>query len=200
MDLNRFCKDVQLISNYPEYSNESPNLHVEVLEIPSHRYELAYTSVSIDRVKHEDLHHELWDMFESMRPGRPFRWKPPILSVIRGHGGNALAMETASGSIEIAVYNAPANCIWLKKGDLINFANQSKVYKVMADVQTTNSGMGTIQINCPLKKSLTIGTLVIGTGAEFTLIRRPKSKPQSFEIKGGKTRISYAKAEFIEFL
>ncbi|HDY8173689.1 hypothetical protein VVYB158_18735 [Vibrio vulnificus CladeA-yb158] len=200
MGLSRYCKEVQLISVYPEFSNSSPNLHVEVIEIPSHRYELNYTSVSLDRVRDFDKHRELWALFESLRPGRSFRWKPPYLSTIRGVGGNALAMETKAGLHEVVAYNAPSNVTWLKSGDLINFANHGKVYMVCEDVLTNHAGMGTLTLNSPLKKSLSAGDVVIGTGAEFTLIKKPGSRPQSFEVKAGSSRFTYAKVEFIEFL
>ncbi|HAS6087760.1 TPA: hypothetical protein I7120_22010 [Vibrio vulnificus] len=197
--LNRFCKGLQVITHYPSKSNESPNLHVEVLEIPSHRYELQYQSVRIER---ED-HRLFWSAVESMKSGRPFTWKVPVIkgvTDIQGVGGDALALATPSGSLDINVRNAPANVLWLATGDMINFANQTKVYKVCNDVVTNNAGVGTIRLNCPLKHALPEDTVVIGSGATFTLIRKPGAKAQSFSLMGGRRDVEYAELEFIEFL
>lgn len=197
MDLSKYCKDLQLKSNYPSESNESPNLHVEVLDIPGHRFELEYTS---RKLKSQDEHMEFWTMVESMRPAVAFTWKPPIISKIRGVGGNAIAQETAPGAFEFSVYNAPPDVVWLKAGDLITLANQTKVYRVMADVNTNQAGAGVVKVNCPIKKRIPAGTVVNGSGAEFTLIKKPGSKPQSYDLKAGTPFISYAKLDFIEFL
>lgn len=198
MTWSRFCKDVELLSNHPHYSNESPSLHTEVLEIPSHRYELNYTSVKVDKGSSEA--RQLWLLLETLKSTVPITWKPPIISEIHGNGGNGIAAETPSGSTVINCRNAPANVTWLAAGDLINFSNHTKVYMVTQDAVTNNAGITTLNIHCPLKRTLPDNTTVIGTGAEFTLIKKPGSKPQSFELKAAKKRVSYSEIEFIELL
>ncbi|MFZ6040282.1 hypothetical protein ACOV11_07185 [Vibrio natriegens] len=198
MSWSRFCKDVELVSNHPHYSNESPSLHTELLEIPSHRYELNYTSVKVN--KGSSKARQLWLLLESLKSTVPITWKPPIISDIYGSGGNGIAAETPSGSTTINCRNAPANVTWLAAGDLINFSNHTKVYMVTEDAVTDNAGVTTLTINCPLKQALPDNTTVIGTGAEFTLVKRPGSKPQSFELKAGKVRSTFSEIEFIELL
>lgn len=198
MSWSRFCKDVELRSNHPHYSNESPSLHTELLEIPSHRYELNYTSVKVKKGSTEAK--QLWLLMESLKSTVPITWKPPIISEIHGNGGNGIAAETLSGSTTINCRNAPANVTWLAAGDLINFANHTKVYMVTQDAVTDNAGITTLKINCPLKQSLPDNTTVIGTGAVFTLVKRPGSKPQSFELKADKVRGTFSEIEFIELL
>ncbi|WP_165311054.1 hypothetical protein [Vibrio ziniensis] len=197
MNLTPFCKDLTLKSNYPSYDNESPNLHVEVLDMPSHRFELNFMS---RKLKNEEEHRAFWTMIESMKASVPFTWVPPKLSKILGTGGDALASETSAGGYEFGVYNAPSNTTWLKAGDLINIGNQTKVYRVMQDVVTNNAGVGTVLVNCPIKKKVPDGTAINGSGAVFTLIRKPGAKPQSFNLKGNTQFVSYADLEFIEFL
>ncbi|WP_441257741.1 hypothetical protein ACS18Q_19985 [Vibrio sp. Vf1514] len=197
MDLTSFCKDLTLKSNYPSFNNESPNLHVEVLEIPGHRFELDYKS---RKLKSEDDHAAFWTMVERMRSSVPFTWKPPKLSRVRGTGGDALASATSAGLYQFGVYNAPANTTWLKAGDLINIGNQTKVYRVMANVVTNNAGTAIVEVNCPIKKQIPEGTAVNGRGAVFTLIRKPGAKPQSFDLKSSSPFVSYAELEFIEYL
>ncbi len=195
--LTDFCRDVELVSTYPSYSNESPNLHVEVLEMPSHRFDLRYQSVSLS----EREHRVFWAAVEGMRAGKPFTWSPPKITAIQGHGGNALAQATAAGSYSLQVYNAPANVQWLSVGDLITLANQTKVYMVMVDAYTNNAGMATLTLNCPIKKAIPEGTVVNGSGAAFTLIRKPGAKGQSFKLAGAKAgRADYAEIELVEFL
>lgn len=196
--LNRFCKRLQISDHYPSYSNESPNLHVEVLEIPSHRFEIRYRSVRIEK----ENHRVFWNFVKRLKAGVPFSWTPPALkhiTDIQGQGGNGLALATAAGSLTVVVRNAPPNVKWLASEDMINFSNHSKVYSVMDDVYTDNAGKATITLNCPLKQALPEDTTVIGTGATFTLIRKPGTKPQSFTLEPAKD-VDYAELEFIEFL
>ncbi|MCG6268314.1 hypothetical protein [Vibrio furnissii] len=197
--LERYCRDVELFSNYPSYSNESPNLHVEVVEIPSHRFELNYQSV---RLVDED-HRLFWTAVESMRAGRAFTWSPKKLTTIKGAGGNAAADSTPAGSETLSVYNvtAPAGVVWLKAGDLITVANQTKVYMVMLDATPDNAGRVTLSLNCPIKTAVPAGTVVNGSGAAFTLIRKPGAKPQSFKLSGQTAgKAEYSELEFVELL
>ncbi|ALR15273.1 hypothetical protein [Vibrio natriegens] len=197
--LSQFCSELSVVSHYPSISNESPSLHVDVLEIPSHRFELTYKSVNVPRPDHR----KFWRAVDAMKAGRPFTWTPPLANGvmgIQGVGGNAQAIEAVAGSLVISVRNAPPNVTWLKAGDMINFANHTKVYEVEEDVTTDNAGLAAMTLNAPLKVALPDNTTVIGTGATFTLIRKPGSKPQQFQLKGARRDVSYAEMEFIELL
>lgn len=197
MGWTEYCRDLNLVTHYPIHHNESQNLHVDVLYMPSHRFEITYKSVKLDR---DDQLTDFWLLVEQLRGGSvPFKWKPPRVSDIRGVGGVASCLETPSGSYEVPIYSAPANKTFLKRGDLITFDNHSKVYRVMSDVVTNNAGMATVKLNCPLKRSVN-NTVLNGQGAEFTLILKPGSRPQEYALKAGSRFVDSIELSFIELL
>jgi len=57
----------------------------------------------------------------------------------------------------------------LKAGDVIKFANHSKVYMVNADVDSDGSGNGTVLVTPPLIESLVYGQVVTVNDVEFTM-------------------------------
>ncbi|EKO3939558.1 hypothetical protein F7U67_002098 [Vibrio metschnikovii] len=197
MSWTDYCKEATLATHYPTHSNQSPNLHVNIVDMQSHRFELTYRSVKLDR--NAEL-NDFWMLVEELRGGAvPFKWKPPIISNIAGVGGIASCTETAAGSYEVVIYSAPANALFLQRGDLITFANHTKVYRVMNNVNTNNAGMATVKLNCPLKRAVN-NTVLNGQGAEFTLILKPGSRPQEFGLKAGTRFVESIELSFIELL
>lgn len=193
---SEYCSKVSVASHYPALTSESQSLHVEVLDIPSHRWEVTFHSVNM---LDSDL-DDFWPLVEKLKAHTPFQWKLPKVSDIRGEGGLARVQQTNSGMEQVNVYNAPPNTIWLKRNDMITFANHTKVYRVLEDVTTDNAGVGLVLLNCPLKQTLPENTVVDGTGAVFTLIKRPGFKPLSYERAAGTRIFKSIQIEFIELL
>lgn len=198
--LSEYCRDLDLISNFPSYHNESPSLHVEVIEIPSHRWDLKYKSIDIEGLGKQ---REFFMLLNSFKAGKPFTWKLPIHSDPIGEAGGAPTVITnyPAGSEEIEVINGSLNQQdWLHAGDLIQFNNATKVYAVMETVSTDNAGKATVRLNAPLAKDIVSTTSVRTKDIEFTLIYKPESKKVTYSRIAGDLDAQSYELEFVELL
>lgn len=153
-------ESVELKSNSPTILSEGRNLVTLTRAIPSHRWEATLKSVSLTSSESRAVY--AWLNALGGRYGT-FTAVLPDISTPKGVAtGNPITSgANAIGTSTVSMSGFTASVVGqLKAGDLIKFANHSKVYQVTADASSNSSGVSSISFYPKLMKAVPSGTAV----------------------------------------
>lgn len=193
--LNQYCRKIELLSDTSIDSNESRALHVEVWEIPTHRWRVKYTSNPINGTAAQ---RQMFVFFNSLKNGAvPFSWSIPIHNEPAGlANSNPLVLQATAAGSETVKLNATLPTDFLLPGDMVKFSNHDKVYYCMNTVEGVNP---TIQLNCALKKPVDHTTTLITRNVAIKFVLNPKQSTPGLARSIGSFSEPFT-AEFIEKL
>jgi hypothetical protein len=97
---------------------------------------------------------------------------------------SAQALTAGTTSIPCNAFGGASKTEVLRAGDFIKFANHTKVYMVVEDVNTNSSSEATITINPGLVVSVPVGTLLTTTAVPFTVVMEDFDQEYSVGIGG----------------
>lgn len=191
-------QSARIRSNAPNFGSESKSLITHVRRIPAHRWEFVLRSKPM--LSEQVLAAFAWQAGLKGSYG-VFTAVIPYYSHTKGVGSGSPTVRTVASpgatSIQLQGFSGPV-AGQLKAGDFIKFANHSKCYMVLADVNSNVNGQLTIQITPELRKPLTVGTAVQINNVPFTL--RQRGDIQEFNTDGRDGRISTLELDCYEAL
>jgi hypothetical protein len=101
-----------------------------------------------------------------------FQFVPPTLDDALGVASGVISVNGAinAGVTSVAI-DGMANSTngVFKAGDFFRFTGQTKVYMVMADVNSNGSGQGTLTFEPPLRSNVADNAVLIYTNVDFTV-------------------------------
>ena len=125
--------------------------------------------------KRSDVYGELMAFIIKQRSGKEnFTIVPPEIKNARGSANEVLTVNGAitSGATTFTLNNASANSVngFLKAGDYFRFTGQSKVYMIVENVNTNESGVvSTVTFEPPLISDVSDNTVIIYDNVDFTV-------------------------------
>lgn len=173
-------ESVELKSNSPTILSEGRNLVTLARAIPSHRWEATLKSVNLTSAESRAVY--AWLNTLGGRYGS-FTAVLPEISTPKGVAtGNPIASGSyAIGASTITMSGFTASAIGqLKAGDVIKFANHSKVYQVTADASSNSSGVASVSIYPKLMKAVPSATAV--TVREVPFLFRLDNDIQEYKL------------------
>jgi len=125
--------------------------------------------------KRSDVYGELMAFIIKQRSGKEnFTIVPPEIKNARGSANEVLTLNGAitSGATTFTLNNASVNSVngFLKAGDYFRFTGQSKVYMIVENVNTNESGVvSTVTFEPPLISNVSDNTVIIYDNVDFTV-------------------------------
>jgi len=101
-----------------------------------------------------------------------FQFVPPTLDDSLGVASGVIRVNGAilAGVTSVAIDGmANSTSGVFKAGDLFRFTGQTKVYMVMADVNSNGSGQGTLTFEPPLRSNVSDNAILIYSNVDFTV-------------------------------
>jgi len=129
------------------------------------------TTVSLPPMNREQAVE--WQTFFMQLHGRfgTFKIGDPDAKTIRGGLNSTINVNGAHsiGAYSVAIENATASTLILKKGDYIQFGSGAtqKLHMVVADCTSNGSGQATVEIEPPLKSALADDSAIVYTSAQM---------------------------------
>ena len=125
--------------------------------------------------KRSDVYGELMAFIIKQRSGKEnFTIVPPEIKNARGSANEVITNNGAitSGATTFTLNNASVNSVngFLKAGDYFRFTGQSKVYMIVENVNTNESGVvSTVTFEPPLISNVSDNTVIIYDNVDFTV-------------------------------
>ncbi|NNE33193.1 MAG: hypothetical protein HKN40_12575 [Winogradskyella sp.] len=122
-----------------------------------------------------NVYGELMAFIIKQRSGKEnFTIVPPEIKNARGSANEVLTLNGAitSGATTFTLNNASVNSVngFLKAGDYFRFTGQSKVYMIVENVNTNESGVvSTVTFEPPLISNVSDNTVIIYDNVDFTV-------------------------------
>ena len=101
-----------------------------------------------------------------------FQYTPPTLDDALGVASGVISVNGAiSAGVTSVAIDGMANSTngVFKAGDFFRFTGQSKVYMVVADVNSNGSGQGTLTFEPPLRANVSDNAILIYSNVDFTV-------------------------------
>ncbi len=164
------------ISNFPwaefSYVENRNQLIIDNLSLKrkkrskgSHRYEIELATIDMNMDLGRDIKAQLSNAHDDL-----IRYVHPRLSYTRGvepAQGIKSNNRYAAGLRDIAFTSAG---VWqLKSGDILTFANHTKVYEVVGDT-SIKSGVSVIRLTNSLQQAVLSGEIITVNGVAWTLV------------------------------
>jgi hypothetical protein len=191
-------ESVELKSNSPTILSEGRNLVTLTRTIPTHRWEMTLKSVNLSSLDSRAV--SAWVNSLGGRNGT----FTAVIPEISSPKGAATGSPVVSGShaIGVGVVSASAfaaNVVGqLKAGDMLKFANHSKVYQVTQDVSSSATGSATVNIYPKLMKAVPAGTALTIKDVPFLL--RLDNDIQEYKLSANNSGFVRLELDCIEVL
>lgn len=162
-------ESVELKSNSPTIVSEGRNLVTLARSIPTHRWEMTLKSVNLTILDSRAV--SAWVNSLGGRNGT-FTAVIPEVSAPKGvaTGSPLVSGAHAIGVGTVNLTGFTANIVGqLRAGDMVKFANHSKVYQVTADANSSAAGAVTLSIYPKLMKAVPTATALTMNNVPFLL-------------------------------
>lgn len=189
---------VELKSNSPTIVSEGRNLVTLARSIPSHRWEMTIKSVNLSPADSRAV--SAWLNSLGGRQGT-FTAVLPEFSAPKGvaSGSPVVSGAHSIGAATVSMSGFVQSVVGqLKAGDLLKFANHSKVYQVTTDASSNASGVMTVTIFPKLMRAVPSATAVIVRDVPFLL--RLNNDIQEFKLSAQNSGFTRLEMDCIEVL